>query len=261
MQTFYAVLLGLLQGMTEFLPISSSGHLLILKYILDMPEIPIVYDVLLHGSTLLVIITVTRKTLANCFITLFSSNPDPQKTIERNLAHTILFGLIPTALIGYAIDSQLLPLPTIGVGIAFLVTALMLFLTKFFTEKRTLVTPLHAILIGIIHGFTVLPGISRTGLIIVSVLFLGYSKKTALSVALVSAIPIILGALLLKIRDIQSLEGVFSPMQILLGCLVAFFSGMLSYSFLKNILNQQKLSLFSIYLVFLGSGILMYSLV
>ncbi len=258
LNTLYSILLGALQGASEFLPISSSGHLQLVKAILGLAEIPILYDVLLHIATLLVIVFMMRRPLGELFQSAFSKGEDHKS--HRNILYAILIGLIPTAIIGVVIDQLLLPLPLFWVGISFFLTATVLFGSKYATVRHTTISFNHAVLIGIIHGCTVLPGISRAGTTIAVILLLGYGNRTAITVSFISAIPVMLGALILKLRDFASLQSMLTPFQIIIGCVTAVVVGFLSYTALKILVERQKLQYFSIYLAVIGSATILFAL-
>lgn len=259
MNTLYATLLGAIQGASEFLPISSSGHLQLFKTALQLGDIPILYDALLHMATLLVIVFAMRRPLIATLQAVFSQSALNRKEYQ-NILFAVAISLIPTAVIGLVIDQFLLPLPLVVVGLCFLVTGLVLFCSRYARSRRNYISIAHALAIGIVHGCTVMPGISRAGTTIVFMLLLGYSEKIAIRVSFFSAIPVMIGALILKLRDFESLNNFLSPIHIAAGCLVALGVGTLSYQFLQKLVHRQKLHYFSLYLLLIGVGTVLLSI-
>lgn len=254
MNILQALVLGAFQGVAEFLPISSSGHLALLKTVMQLQEVPQLFDIILHVATLLSILVVFRKRVGGIIVSIFrwvtrnSGDPD-----RENLAIVLpaLLATVLTAGIGLAIQKLDLPASPLLVGICFLVTAGLLVSTSFargkleyrqFGWKQGLIT-------GIAQGIGVLPGISRSGITISAGLASGMSRSTAGEFSFLLAIPAIAGALLLELGDLGELAGTVSLPALVLGALAAFLVGILALLILMPIVRKGKLAWFALYLV------------
>lgn len=242
-----AVLLGLVQGLTEWLPVSSSGHLVIVQELLGI-EVPLSFDVMLHFGTLLAVFVVFWKDILKILKSLFKLD---FKSQDGKLGLYIIVGNIPIALFGYffynvfeSLFSNLLI-----VGLALIFTGVLLFLTKFTHGKRKL--NVHdAILIGLTQTVALIPGISRSGSTISVGLFKGLDKESVFKFSFLLAIPAVLGANLLELNNLVLGEVEFLPM--IVGTVMAAVVGYLSLKFLFRSLQEGRFYLFSIYCWILG---------
>lgn len=262
-----AIVLGVLQGLTEFLPVSSSGHLVLMQHFLGMKEPQVFFDVMLHVGTLGAVVVVYRQSIWSLTRTSISTSASasfyrhPIRTIKNNrdlnLVWLILIGSIPTGLIAILFKDWLEALfakPRI-VAAMLIVTGLMLQLPRLRREKMHGDLPLrtwHTPLIGIAQGFAITPGISRSGSTISLSLMLGISPQIAAQYSFLLAIPAILGALFLKLKDVA--EVTLVPTMI--GTLTAFVAGYIALRILLSMLNRGKFSLFSYYCFALGGTVL-----
>ncbi len=233
----YAILLGVVQGLTEFLPVSSSGHLVIIQKILGFIEAPVAFDVLVHTATLLAVVIVFRREIL---------------TLNRPFISAILAGTIPTAFIGLILESRselLFNSPKLA-GVALLFTSLILLSTLFIKrtskESDNNLSTKKAIAIGIVQGIAVIPGISRSAATIVTGLWVGLDQKTAFKFAFLLSIPAIAGAQALQISEITNL-GNHNLQAYFAGFIVASVTGVISLKVVKKIVENQKLHLFAIY--------------
>ena len=262
-----AIVLGVLQGLTEFLPVSSSGHLVLMQHFLGMKEPQVFFDVMLHVGTLGAVVVVYRQSIWSltrtsiCTSSSASFYRHPIRTIsdnrDLNLVWLILIGSIPTGLIAILFKAQfeaLFARPGI-VATMLIVTGLLLHLPRLRREKMdenlTLRT-WHTPLIGIAQGLAITPGISRSGLTISLALMLGISPRSAAQYSFLLAIPAILGALLFKLKDVTEVTLVPT----LIGTLTAFVAGYIALCVLLTTLNRGKFSLFSYYCFALGGVVL-----
>ena len=243
-----AALLGLIQGLTEFLPISSSGHLVIGQKILGLTEPPILFDIFIHAGTLLAVLVFFRSKLLH----FFTSWPNLKKLFIASLPAGIL-GLILENYLGI-IFSQ-----TVLVGLSLLITAAILFLTRFSKNKNKPIGLKQALLIGLFQALALLPGISRSGSTISAGLFQGINRTQSFEFSFFLAVPAILAALGLEIfkNGWQQVDLTTS----LIGFLASFLLGYLSLVWLKKIISQTKFYLFSFYCFSLGIFVLIFSLV
>ena len=260
---FYVVLLGVLQGLTEFLPISSSGHLVIFQHFLGFSDPQVLFDVTLHLGTLGAVIVVYRQTLWQLVKSGSSalSNPDfycrPIRTVsdtsDLKLIWFVLVGSIPTGLIGFLFQDQLESLfnrPE-WVALMLIVTGLVLQLPRLRKQSNNQVLKAwHTPLIGLVQGLAIIPGISRSGSTISFALLLGNSPEMAAKYSFLLSIPAILGAVIMKLKDFT--EILISPTNIAVGMLISFIIGWLALRFLLSILNRGKLAVFSYYCSIVG---------
>ncbi len=238
MEILKAVLLGIIQGLTEFLPISSSGHLVIFKEVLKYKELGVGFDVFLHFGTLLAILFKFRSLIFELLKNPFNS-----------LSLSIVIACLATAPGGLLVHFFLKEVFSSGTftSLMLFLTGLFLFSTRKLKEgRKDLPTFKDAFLIGISQAFAVLPGLSRSGLTISTGLHLGLKRKGAFYFSFLLAIPAILGAMFFEGRGI--LSGFEDSLKLfLLGGLSAFFSGYVSLSFLLKKVQSGELYQFAPY--------------
>ena len=212
-----AILLGIIQGLTEFLPVSSSGHLVLFQHLFGLKEAELFFDVCVHLGTLLAVIIVFRQEIKNIIFAmmrlLFSTGPKKSalQKIESDpdlkLALLIVIGSIPTAVLGlmfHNIADRLFSSPFFT-GLMLMVTGLLLWLTR---RANTGAGGTHiegfsrtkAFVIGIVQGLAIIPGISRSGSTISIGLLLGINRETAARYSFLLSIPAIVGAGLLSLK-------------------------------------------------------------
>ncbi|RKU31077.1 hypothetical protein C6497_02765 [Candidatus Poribacteria bacterium] len=278
MTFFDAILLGTLQGLTEFLPISSSGHLVLAQHFLGLNEPLIFFDVMLHVGTLAAIIVVYRQSITRLLFNSISSIVNtgflrnPIQTVKTSddlrFIWLILFGSIPTGLIAVLFKSQLESFfdKVWLVSLMLIVTGIILQLPRLQkgecdkSEPRSKgLQSWHAPIIGIAQGCAITPGISRSGTTISLALFLGIPAKTAAEYSFLLSIPAILGAVVLKLRDIG--ETTISPYILGSGMLASFLVGYIALRFLLVVLNRGRFSHFSYYCVALGLASLLVAFI
>ncbi len=260
-----AIVLGVLQGITEFLPVSSSGHLVLMQHFLGIKESQVFFDVMLHLGTLGAVIIVYYQLIGSLVrtgcSTLFQANfyRHPRLTISNTpdlrLIWFLLLGSIPTGLIALLFKDSLEAIfgkPMIVAGML-IITGLILQLSRLGHRRRQTETPLrtwHTPLVGIVQGLAIIPGISRSGSTISISLLLGLSPQIAAQYSFLLSIPAILGAVILKLRDIEEIT--VAPAVIVAGTLTAFIVGYVALRFLLAILNRGRFSIFSYYCFALG---------
>ncbi|MCG9128201.1 undecaprenyl-diphosphate phosphatase [Candidatus Poribacteria bacterium] len=273
-----AILLGILQGLTEFLPISSSGHLVLAQHFLGLNEPLVFFDVMLHVGTLAAVIVAYRQSITRLLFNGVSSivdidfyrNPIQKVKTSNDLKFIwlILLGSIPTGLIAVLFKSQLESLfdKVWLVSLMLVLTGIILQLPRLRKANNDSREPLgkglkswHAPFIGIAQGCAITPGISRSGSTISLSLFMGIPAKIAAEYSFLLSIPAILGAVVLKIRDIGDAT---TPYYILgSGMLASFVVGYIALRFLLVVLNRGKFSLFTYYCVALGITSLLVALI
>ena len=277
MTALKALLLGLIQGIAEFLPISSSGHLELFKNILGLNEVPLLFDVILHIATLFAVVVVLWKRIAAIFAALWHflfgkkrrasvpvTKTQKKKDDERrdNLAFVlpIIVATAVTGVLGVVIQKIVLEKVawlngTKVVAANLIVTAAILVaasLIKPGARKARNIGLGRAAWIGFAQGIGVLPGISRSGVTISSGIAAGLDRETAGEFSFLLSIPAILGAFVLTLGDVGSMFANVSFAQLALAFAAAFFSGMASLKILLKIIKGGKLAWFAPYLVIVG---------
>ncbi|OQA91572.1 MAG: Undecaprenyl-diphosphatase [Elusimicrobia bacterium ADurb.Bin231] len=254
---FYAyIILGLIQGLAEFLPVSSSGHLVIIKTILDI-EKDIAYDIVLHIATLLAVLIFFRKD----FLEILKGISGKSK-IGIDFLKALAIGSLPTAIIGLSFKDYFESAfsSTIFVSFMFIVTGSMLWLAARASENTDSTKNISDIavwkflIIGICQGIAITPGISRSGITIAVALMLGFDKETAFKYSMLLSVPAIIGAALLEINKIS-----FNNTGIFAGFFTASLTGILALGILSKLVITKKIHIFSYYLWLLGiTGIVVY---
>jgi undecaprenyl-diphosphatase len=269
------IMLGLLQGFTEFFPISSSGHLAIIQHFFPgaNQQEDVIFDILLHLATLLVVLIYYRHDLITIIKTIFWSirkkemRSGEQAILERKMLPLLIVASIPTGMIGVLVklsgrlEEMFSALPMIG--IALLVTGTLLYLA----EARGSSNPKHAIsyldalIIGIIQGIAVLPGISRSGATISTGILRGIERKLVTTFSFLLSIPAVLGAIVLEGKEIITLSYTPQFIAYLIGMFAAFVSGYIAIIALIRLVLNKKLFWFAGYCWAVGGLVLLYSLV
>ncbi|MBM4277773.1 MAG: undecaprenyl-diphosphate phosphatase [Deltaproteobacteria bacterium] len=250
MNIFHAIFLGVIQGLTEFLPISSSGHLVFFQSLFGMKEPQLFFDVMLHFGTLLAVMVYFRRDISGIIRGIGSMLTGKGKNEEGiKFFFWILVASIPTGLMGILFKDwfeSLFSKPKI-VGGMLLITGSILYLTRWAKREDKYLEKMNwvdALLIGVAQGIAIIPGISRSGATISMGLFCGLNRELAGTFSFLLSIPAILGATILEMRKIQSVSEILPA---LLGMGVAFGVGSLSLTFLIKIIKAGKLSNFSYY--------------
>lgn len=254
MDSLDSFILGIIQGITEFLPVSSSGHLEIGKALLgnkSMPKDSMIFTVVLHFATALSTIVVFRKDIFEIFSDLlkFDWNHNTKFIIK------ILFSMIPAILIGLIFEVQLERLfsgEIILVGIMLIITSLLLILADRAKETNKNVQYKTSIIIGISQAIAILPGISRSGATISTAVLLGIDKTKAARFSFLMVIPLIFGKI---IKDIFSGELIYESSEfsnIFVGFLSAFISGVFACTWMIKLVKNSQLKYFAIYCALAG---------
>jgi undecaprenyl-diphosphatase len=263
MNTTEAILLGIIQGLTEFLPVSSSGHLVLFQQLFGLKEAELFFDVCVHLGTLLAVIVVFRQEIANIVsaLTRLLSVRGSKKTLlqkiesdpDLKLALLIVIGSIPTALMGFlfrGIADQLFASAFIT-GLMLIVTGLLLWITRWAApcgEKpgADRLTPQNALIIGVVQGLAIVPGISRSGSTISIGLLLGIRREAAARYSFLLSIPAIIGAGLLSLKE--GLSQADPAVRIsLLGAATAAFIGYGALKCLLHVVKKGRLHMFAPY--------------
>jgi undecaprenyl-diphosphatase len=253
MEIFQALILGLIQGITEWLPISSSGHLVLFQQLFSLGS-SVAYDALLHLATLIVIILVFWKDILAILKSLISVKWDE----NTRLFLFIILASIPTAIIGLAFKDWLTALFTnmLLLGVFFIINGLILFLTRFAKNKNKELNWWQSISMGITQGVSIIPSISRSGITVSTGLFFGIKKEKLIKFSFLMAIPAIIGAFIIESKDLV-LE---TPINLILGSLTALIIGYFSLKLIIRIIEKGKFHYFAYYCLVLGIIILFFAL-
>lgn len=237
-----ALILGLVQGASEFLPISSSGHLLLLEK-LGLGVESLLFNVTVHGGTLLAVLIVMRKNIWQLV-----RHPIQKKTGYLILAclPTVALGLLFKLLLPSLLEGELL-------GFGFVLTACLLFAgEKLKSDKTAILSAKNSVLTGVMQGIAVLPGVSRSGATISALTFMGVEKEVAADFSFLLSVPIISGSMLIEGVQCVSASPDVSPLCLIVGAAAAFVSGLAAMlAFLKFIKKHSALP-FAVYTLLLG---------
>ena len=254
MEIIKVIILGIVQGLTEFLPVSSSGHLVLAAEFLNFHEEGVAFEVFVHLGTLLSVLVVFRKKIIQMLIAPYqiwvkeNKNEDYVEASKWTLF--IFIGTIPAAVIGLIFKDEIE-----GIFSSFELVLAMLFVTgtmmigsRFIQNQNKDVTGIKSVFIGFAQAFAILPGISRSGSTIVTGMLLGIDRSKAAEFSFLLSVPVILGATILKIKDL--LDSQISSNEIamlLIGMVSAFVSGYLAIIWLLDIVKKGKLEWFGLY--------------
>ena len=265
MSWFEALILGIIQGLTEFLPVSSSGHLTILSNLFGLEgDSNLTMIVALHVATVLSTLVILWKEIVWIFKDLFSKQSWKSYSglnEGTRFAINILISMIPIGIVGVFFKDTIEDIFGSGlliVGIMLLVTAALLAFSYFAKPRqREEISPLHAFIIGIGQAVAVLPGLSRSGTTISTGLLLGNKKERVAQFSFLMVIPPVLGEALLDVMDIAeqgfgtAMDGI-SPVALIIGFLAAFITGCAACKWMINIVKKGKLIWFAVYCVIIG---------
>ena len=248
MQIVDVIVLGILQGLTEFLPVSSSGHLVLGQYLLNVKSPGNTLEILFHLGTLGSVVFVFSLDILNIIITI-------KKKSTQKLLKYIIVATIPAVIVGFTLRNKIEILfeSVSSVGFALLFTGLVLILSSVFKNKNSEHSLFTSIVIGFGQALAIIPGISRSGMTITLSLFFGFSAKESAKFSFLLSIPVIAGAGILGIQDIQTNE-TFSADIIIAALFSSFFVGIISLRMLIKLLELGKFYIFGIYCICLGLG-------
>ncbi len=248
----FAIILGIIQGLTEFLPVSSSGHIELAKFFLDYsPQNngnKMLFTVVLHAATALSTIVVFRNEIKEIFIGLFQFKNNAQ----FHYSMKIIISMIPAAIVGLTFESQmdlLFDRNIALVGFMLIITALLLYLADQAKKTEGKVSYLNAIIIGIAQTIAILPGISRSGATIATSVIMGIDRERATRFSFLMVVPLILGKMS---KDILSGEITYSTeilLPLIAGFIAAYFTGLVACVWMIRLVKNSKLVYFSIYCV------------
>ncbi len=257
-----ALILGLIQGLTEFLPVSSSGHLEIIKVLFgdnSLPKESLTYTVILHLATALSTIVIFRKELLEITKGLFQFKNNE----EFRFSLKIIISMIPAAIIGVLFEEELEAMFSgniLFVGFMLLITATLLLLADKAKNTDKDVSYKNSLIIGISQAIAMLPGISRSGATISTSVLLGVDRTRAAKFSFLMVVPLILGKVA---KDVLSGDIAIEGSQLSsysIGFFAAFISGLLACTWMIALVKRSKLSYFAIYCAVVGIFAISYSL-
>jgi len=255
MSIIEALILGIVQGLTEFLPVSSSGHIELGKAILNVQTSDnLLFSIVVHAATALSTVIVFRKEILQIFMGLLQfKNND-----SFNYAMKIIISMIPVGVVGVLFEDKLEALFTgnvLFVGLMLIVTGILLTFTFYIKSTTKDVSYGRGIIIGLAQAVAILPGISRSGSTISTALILGVDKEKATRFSFIMVLLPIVGATLLKLKDYietPALSGGISTLALILGFLASFISGLFACTWMIKIVKKGKLIYFAYYCFLIG---------
>ena len=252
---FQSIILGIIQGLTEFLPVSSSGHLELAKYFLkddSLAEESLMMTVVLHAATALSTLLIFRKDVAEILSGLFQFKWNE----ETKFSLKIILSMIPAALIGLLFEDQIELLfnrQILLVGLMLIVTGLLLFLADRAKNTNKKVGFFNALIIGVSQAIAILPGISRSGATISTSVLLGVDREKAARFSFLMVVPLILGKIAKDILDGAFAESSnFDWLSLGAGFTASFITGALACIWMIQLVKNSKLTYFSIYCFLVG---------
>ena len=271
-----AIILGLTQGLAEFLPISSSGHLALLQYFFGISsENVLPFTVLMHFGTLISVFFIYWKDIIQLIVELFATIKDIftgkglriNSSETRRLGFMIIVATIPTALIGLLFEDyfEKLYLSIVGIACGLVFTGIILVVAERMGKGNRSIMDMksrNAVFVGIMQGIAICPGVSRSGSTLFGSLVSGLERKLAVKFAFLISIPSILGSVILEAPDAfsQGLDvSIVGP--VIVGVIVAAISGVFAIKAMIAIVSNRTLTGFSIYVWLVAAAVLIYSAV
>lgn len=268
-----ALILGVVQGLTEFLPVSSSAHLVLVPEFFGVPQPTVAFDVLVHVATLVAVVGYFMGDISRIVLSLVApkrlAGRDEVK-YWRRLFLWLVIGSIPAALAGFLLSDffEGLFASTLAVGIFLVITSLLLWGSDFFSERMKQepvrlgdIRAADAFIVGCFQALAIAPGLSRSGCTIAGGVFLGFDRPTAARFSFLLSIPVICGAFLFELKDIGGGLVGGSGWAYVAGAIAAGISGYIAVRFFMDFVKKHKLRLFAIYTAVLGLFVVVLSLV
>ena len=255
-----AFVLGAIQGITEWLPVSSSGHLVIAERFLDIQTTEnVLFDLLVHLGTLLAVCVYFAKELGRIIVSLFTRKDkrNPQMDALRMLGLLLLVATVPAGVVGVLLSSRIEELFTIEVvAVALVANGLLLFAYEKIGSRgqRRNASLKDAIVIGLFQAVSIIPGISRSGSTIGGGMLRGLEREVAAVFAFLVSVPTLGGAIIYGLITLDSYE--LDALSALTGLFVAFAAGLVSIQYLLKIIRQGRLWIFGTYCLVVGALLL-----
>ena len=275
MELYQGIILGIIQGLTEFLPVSSSGHLVLGQIFFGITQSQLVFDISVHMGTLLAVFVIYASDIKAMLIStinfllkavLFKPVITLLKEDENlHMAGLIILGSVPTAIIGLCLKKfeHILFTSSVLVGVMLIMTGTILWLSRnyYHTDKKKAALGIKkALLIGICQGIAVIPGISRSGSTIATGMFLGLDRHKAAKFSFLLSIPAILGAQVLSIKDMMT-SGVNIDSVTIYATIASFITGLIALKILLTLVHSGRFHLFAPYCWLIGSLVLLSKII
>lgn len=260
MSILEAIFLGIIQGLTEFLPVSSSGHLELAKEIFgdsSVPEESMLMTVVLHGATALSTIVVFRKDI----LTILKGLLQFKNNEEFQFSFKIVLSMMPAAAVGVLFDEQIEQFfggKILLVGAMLIVTAILLLFADKAKQTEKKVGIGHSIIIGISQAIAILPGISRSGATISTSVLLGIDREKAARFSFLMVVPLILGKMAKDILDGAFQEVGGNIVIYIAGFIAAFITGIFACAWMIKLVKKSQLKYFAVYCIIIGSIAIIY---
>ena len=246
-----AIILGIVQGLTEFLPVSSDGHLELAKWLLgntDSASESFLMTVILHFGTALAIVWVFR----NSIIKIIKSLNKPE---GKKFLLLILISMIPAVIVGVGFESQMTALfdqKIILVAIFLMINGIVLIVSDYLPNTYKPITPFRSLIMGIAQAVAILPGISRSGSTIATSVALGIDRNEAAHFSFLMVVPLIFGKIAKDLMDGTMSSAQTPALPLVLGFIVSFLVGILACRWMITIVKKAKLSYFGFYCILIG---------
>ena len=254
MDVLNAIILGIIQGLTEFLPVSSSGHLEIFKVILGDNKLPnesLLMTVILHFATACSTIVVFKDDIKDLILGLFSF----EKNDSFWFSVKIILSMVPAVFVGFFFESEIESLfngnLTI-VGAMLILTGALLFLADKAKPSEKKISFSSSLLVGIAQAIAIIPGISRSGSTISTAVILGIDKENAAKFSFLMVVPLIIGKVIKDITSAETIVNNESVFPLIIGFVFAFITGMIACKWMIKLVKNSKLKYFSIYCFLVG---------
>lgn len=260
MTIFRAIVLGIIQGIAEFLPISSSAHLIIFPYLFGWEESGLAFDVALHFGTMMTVLVLFFKDWWNLFIGALKDIKTKKKSTNGKMFWYLVIATIPAGIAGLLLDDFIEDVVRGKLWIIALCLAIMGLLifigdkwaSKHYRKETKFedMTLKQVIIVGISQAFAVIPGFSRSGTTILAGRLQGISKEAITKFTFLLSVPVICGATILKVTDLVLTK------EVIIGIVTSFATGVLAIKFLLNYIKKHDFSVFAFYRVLLGIVVL-----
>lgn len=278
MELYQGIILGIVQGLTEFLPVSSSGHLVLGQIFFGMTQSQLAFDISVHMGTLLAVVVVYASDILAIILSLFRfagkifllKPPVNLISQDQNLqmAGLIAVGSIPTAVLGLVLKQfeHILFTSQLLVGIMLILTGTILWLSRryYFNEHKVSGSGIQlagkALFVGFCQGCAVVPGISRSGVTIAAGMVMGFDRDRAARFSFLLSIPAILGAQVLSIKDMMG-KGLVIDNVTISATVIAFITGLIALKLLLKLVHSGRFHLFAPYCWVIGALVILSKLV
>lgn len=262
MSILEALILGIIQGLTEFLPVSSSGHLELAKWIMgdqSLPEESLLFTVTVHAATAIATLVIFRKEVAEIIKGLFQFKWNDELIFSLK----IILSMVPAAVIGVLFNDEIEALfngQVLLVGCMLIITGLLLFLADKAKSTDKPVSYSNALIIGIAQAIAILPGISRSGATISTSVLLGIDRERSARFSFLMVVPLILGKMAKDIMDGGAGFTGDQTLPLMIGFIAAFISGLFACRWMIALVKRSKLKYFSYYCFVVGAIAILFSI-